>query len=412
MPRHPPVRGVSLSVEFRRPLGSYEDRDGNAGVPFPFVAYRSAFPVVRRFIPAAIKNDANRGYTFPDPGTDAAMTNTAASPSLGDSNPRPSIGFIGAGSLATNLTLALSAAGWNVRAIASRSPASAQRLADLIPSCRAEADPQSVVDRCHLVFLTVPDDAISRVASSLTWTPGRAVVHCCGAATSDILSPAAIAGALCGSFHPLQTFIPSMPANEDPSTYALARMQGITFAVEGSGWLLQTLETMASDLGGNAIHVRPTDRPLYHASAVMSCGALVALLHSAASLWKEMGVDNETAFRSLLPLARATLENAANLGPEAAATGPVVRGDIDTVRSHLEALRTTAPGALRLYVELTRAMITLKPTLDNSKLRQLYSLLDEFEESALPRNPDAVSTLPPANRIPAPNRNDGGPHHA
>ena len=86
----------------------------------------------------------------------------------------------------------------------------------------------------------------------------------------------------------------------------------------------------------------------------MSCGALVALLHSAASLWQDMGVDNETAFRSILPLARATLENAAKLGPENAATGPVVRGDIDTVRSHLDALTTAAPEALRLYVELTR----------------------------------------------------------
>ena len=57
-------------------------------------------------------------------------------------------------------------------------------------------------------------------------------------------------------------------------------------------------------------------------------------------------------------------------------------------------------------------MTSLKPTLDNSKLRQLNSLMDEFEESVLPRNPDAVRTLPPANRIPAPNRNDGGPRHA
>ena len=343
---------------------------------------------------------------------DRIVQETASYPSTSGSATRPNIGFIGAGALATNLALALSAAGWNVSAVASRSHSSAQRLARLIPGCRAETDPQSVVNRCSLTFLTVPDDAIYHMAASLNWPPNRAVAHCCGAATSDILSPAAIPGALCGSFHPLQTFTLSMPPNEDPSAYALARMQGITFAVEGENWLLQALEKMASDLGGHAIHVKPADRPLYHASAVMSCGALVALLHSSASLWQEMGVDTETAFRSLLPLARATLENAAALGPEAAATGPVVRGDLDTVRRHLEALNATAPEALPLYVELTRAMISLTPTLENSKLRQLNDLLDEFEETSLPRNPNAVGARQPANRIPAPNRNDGGPRHA
>ena len=89
------------------------------------------------------------------------MTNTIDNTSTRDSTARPNIGFIGAGALATNLALALSAAGWNVSAVASRSHASAQRLADLIPGCRAETDPQSVVDLCRLIFLTVPDDAIS-----------------------------------------------------------------------------------------------------------------------------------------------------------------------------------------------------------------------------------------------------------
>ena len=87
----------------------------------------------------------------------------------------------------------------------------------------------------------------------------------------------------------------------------------------------------------------PKYRPLYHASAVMSCGALVALLRSAAALWKRMGVDEDTAFRSLIPLARTTLENAAELGAEAATTGPVVRGDVATLRRHLEALEAHAP---------------------------------------------------------------------
>ena len=122
-------------------------------------------------------------------------------------------------------------------------------------------------------------------------------------------------------------------------------------------------------------------RPLYHASAVMSCGALVALLRSAAALWQSMGVDQETAFRSLIPLARTTLENAAALGPQAALTGPVVRGDVATIRRHLEALQSLAPELLSLYIALTRASIPLASALDGPKLRELESLLVEFDQA-------------------------------
>ena len=273
--------------------------------------------------------------------------------------------------------MALSSAGWKVDAVASRSHASALRLARLIPGCTAVVEPQAVVDQCRIVFLTVPDDVITQVASSLDWPADLGVVHCSGAGTTELLSPAATAGALCGSFHPLQTFT-SLPTDKDASALpavAQARLEGVTFAVEGSGWLRETLDAMASDLGGRTIEIEPADRPLYHASAVMSCGALVALLRSAASLWQAMGVDQETALRAIIPLARATLENAAALGPEAAVTGPVVRGDVATLRRHLAALQARAPEVLPLYIELTRASIPLTSALDQKKLRELECLL-------------------------------------
>ncbi len=314
--------------------------------------------------------------------TNRTITDDAASPFTSGSDVRPNVGFIGAGALASTLAVALSASGWRVDAVASRSHASAQRLARLIPGCRAETDPQAVVDRCRLVFLTVPDDAISQVASSLHWPAARGVVHCCGAGTSAILSPATTNGALCGSFHPLQTFA-SLPTDEDPATLATLardRFNGVTFAIEATGWLRQTLQSMASDLGGWTIEVSPEHRPLYHASAVMSCGALIALLRSAAALWQEMGVDQQTAFQALLPLTRTTLQNAATLGPASATTGPVTRGDVDTIRTHLQALKTLAPEVLPLYTELTRVLIAHASTLDGQKRNELARLLREFGE--------------------------------
>ena len=296
------------------------------------------------------------------------------------SDNRPSVGFIGAGALATTLAVALSAAGWKVDAVASRSHASARRLARMMPECNAVVEPQAVVDRCRIIFLTVPDDAITQVASSLDWPADRGVAHCSGAGTAALLSPAATAGALCGSFHPLQTFT-SLPTDEDAAAVARARLAGVTFAVEGRGWLREALDAMALNLGGRTVEVKPEDRPLYHASAVMSCGALVALLRSAAALWRGMGVDEDTAFRSLIPLARTTLENAAALGAEAATTGPVVRGDVATLRRHLEALETHAPEFLSLYIALTKASIPLASALDGPKLCELESLLVEFDQA-------------------------------
>ena len=184
--------------------------------------------------------------------------------------------------------------------------------------------------------------------------------------------------------------------------------------MEGSGWLRETLDAMASDLGGRTIEIEPTDRPLYHASAVMSCGAIVALLRSAASLWQKMGVDEETAFRSIIPLARATLENAAALGPEAAITGPVVRGDVVTLRRHLAALQARAPEVLPLYIELTRASIPLTSALDQKKLRELECLLTQFEEAVCLWAPVEANDLQPMNELSASSRKhkDGGRSHA
>ena len=374
----------------------------------------SASPVARISATASLADVQSAVPSGKPPGQDAPSSTSAnriaceeaASPSKSGPGVRPNVGFIGAGALASTLSVALSAAGWQVDAVASRTHASARRLARLVPGCHSLTEPQAVVDRCRLIFLTVPDDAISKVASSLHWPADRGVVHCCGAGTSALLSPAETHGALFGSFHPLQTFA-ALPTDEDPTTlatYAQKRLDGITFAVEATGWLRQALQSMASDLGGQTIEVSPEHRPLYHASAVMSCGALIALLRSAAALWQAMGVDQQTAFQALMPLSRTTLENAVALGPEAATTGPVTRGDVDTVRTHLQALKTRAPEVLPLYTELTRVLITHTSTLDGKKRMELDHLLTEFGEEASPQM-EELSTS-------GSNHNDGGQSHA
>ena len=250
----------------------------------------------------------------------------------------PTIGFIGAGSLGKALALALSSSGYRVAAVTSRGPSSAAEVAARIPGCEAVPGPQDVADLCRLVFITTPDVAISEVASTVTWHRGQGVVHCSGALPLGVLEPAAVMGAHTGSFHPFQTFA-CLPSPED----ALERLKGITFSVEGHGWVLSFLESLASQLGGRAIRLSPEDRAIYHASAVMSCGLLVALLKAAGDLWQQMGVPQDESLAAVLPLASSTLLNLSIAGVDASVTGPLVRGDTATVRRHLEAMESRLP---------------------------------------------------------------------
>ena len=282
------------------------------------------------------------------------------------------LGFVGAGVVGTTLAIALFRCGYRVVACASRSRAAPRRLAATVPGCVAVDTPQEVVNSADLVFLTVPDDAIQGVAASLTWRPGQAAVHCSGAYSRDVLAVPHEQGADTGSLHPMQTF--------PDADSALNSLDGIVFGIEAEGALLEVLQGMACALGGTPVVLRSQDKPLYHASAIMACGYVLALLHQASGLWEALGLSPEEGLRALLPLTRATLEGATRQGPVSALTGPIARGDVGTVRRHLEALQAQAPAVVPLYCSLGLATLPLaqaKGGLSPAQARELRDLLEE-----------------------------------
>ena len=264
------------------------------------------------------------------------------------------IGFVGAGILGRGLALALSSAGCRIAAASSRTPSSAQWIAERVDGCVAVDAAQQVADACDLVFITTPDGAIAEVAASVNWRSGQGVAHCCGAASTELLDAASAAGASVGAMHPFQTFA----ALGDP-TEAARRLSGVTFAVSATGWLADYLPLLAERLDGRAIEVPDELRPLYHASAVLACGYVGTLLDAAISLWTRMGFTEEDGVRAVAPLSRATIEAVAAAGPVNAVTGPAVRGDADTIAAHLSLLAEHTPHLLALYRELTLASIPL-----------------------------------------------------
>ncbi len=284
------------------------------------------------------------------------------------------LGFIGAGTVGTALSLRLSEKGYQVVAVASRSQTSAEKLAQAIKGCRAVSR-QAVADSADLVFITTPDGAIGPVTSEVKWRHGQSVVHCSGADSTDILEPARQAGALVGAFHPLQTFA--------SVKQAIDNIPGSTFAIEAEEPLLTVLKNMAAALDGQWIELKAGDKVLYHAAAVIACNYLVTLVKLATDLWQFFDVQRQPATMALMPLLRGTLNNLENVGIPQCLTGPVARGDTGTIRKHLKALQEKAPIVLSTYRELGLQTIPIalaKGRINEQQAEELKAILRQTIE--------------------------------
>src|SRR5262245_41599735 len=285
--------------------------------------------------------------------------------------PKPRVGFIGAGQLATPLAWSLARAGCAVAGAASRSQASAARLAGEIAGANAFGDPQRLADAADLVLIAVPDDAIATVAKSVRWPARHGVVHCRGATEISVLAPAAAAGASVGGFHPMQSF-----TNTDA---AMQNLPGCTVAIEADGPLLAVLTQMAEALGCYPIRLPVGARALYHASGSFASSFLVRLLNDALDLWAAFGVSREEAFRALLPLMKGTVAAIDANGPINSLAGPIARADVGTVERHIAAVRAKAPDLLPTYLDIARRSLAIaeaKGAAEKGKLEALRSLFD------------------------------------
>jgi predicted short-subunit dehydrogenase-like oxidoreductase (DUF2520 family) len=279
-------------------------------------------------------------------------------------------GFIGAGTTATALAVRLSQKGCPVVAVFSRTLFSAQKLAGLVPGCQVCNTAQGVADAAELVFITTPDDVIAQVCGEVEWHEGQSVVHCSGAHSVDILEPAKKLGAAVGAFHPLQTFADVGQAVEN--------LPGSTFALEAEEPLLSTLKELTLLLNGNWVELKPGDKVLYHAAAVFACNYLVTLVKLALDLWLDFGVSSKEATRALLPLLTGTINNIDNIGLPDCLTGPVARGDSDTIERHLRALEARSPYLLTTYKELGLQTIPIalaKGKVNEQKAKEMKALL-------------------------------------
>lgn len=276
--------------------------------------------------------------------------------------------------MGTALAVRLREKGYAVTAVSSRTSTSAERLAAVVGKCRIHDSGQGVADAAEMVFITTPDAVIPQIAAQVRWHPGQSVVHCSGADSLDVLTPATENGALTGGFHPLQTFA--------SITHAIQNIPGSTFALEAEEPLLGMLREMAVALEGRSIALRPGDKVLYHAAAVFTCNYLVTLMKMATDLWQTFGASSSQAVEALLPLVRGTTNNLENVGLPDCLTGPIARGDSGTIQKHIMALKARAPQLLPAYRELGRQTIPIalaKGRIDEARARDLAAILDRAD---------------------------------
>ena len=253
------------------------------------------------------------------------------------------IGIAGAGRMGRALGRLLAKSGEPVIAVASRNPAHASEGAAFVGSRVRATSLHELPRLANRVLITVSDDAVTSVAATLAdgGLKNGVALHTCGALGPESLRPLAKQGVLCGVIHPLQTV--ATPEQ------GLAALRGITFGIDGNGAALVWAREIVKLLEGDVLRVTSEHRAVYHAAAVIAGNSVFGVVDAAVRLMEETGAGRDAALRALAPLVRASARNAVSIGPAKALTGPIARGDVETVRSHLKALEKSPQPIADLY---------------------------------------------------------------
>jgi predicted short-subunit dehydrogenase-like oxidoreductase (DUF2520 family) len=278
---------------------------------------------------------------------------------------KATITLIGAGNLAQALGPALKAAGYQIEFIAARETASSRRRAAMLAGT-LEAHTQSLNDagpHSEIVWICHTDDALAETAKLLARKPGwsgKIVFHSSGALSSDALSPLKRKGASTASLHPMMTFVPG----------ATPRMEEVPFAVEGDSRAVAVARRIVRDLGAESFAIKKTAKPLYHALGSFSSPLIVAALVTAERVGRGAGLTASQTRRLMAPILRQTMKNYAERGAAAAFSGPIKRGDLNTVLRHLKELKRV-PGASEVYRALVKSALMDLPSAKRKELMRI-----------------------------------------
>ncbi len=214
-----------------------------------------------------------------------------------------------------------------------------------------------------VVWFCVPDGAIARAAQSLAdaanWR-GKVALHSSGALTSDELAVLQHRGAAVASVHPLMTFVRG----------SIPSLVGVPFAIEGSQKAVRAARAIVQDLRGQPFRIQKQHKAAYHAWGMFASPLLTALLAASERVAGAAGISRMAARERMLPILKQTLVNYARLGAPGAFSGPIARGDVATVKQHLNVLRGV-PGAREVYIALAGAALRELPAKNRAGVERI-----------------------------------------
>jgi len=268
---------------------------------------------------------------------------------------KPQIAIVGPGRLGWALSIELRRAGYRVREIVARSSPGSQRraraLARLTRGCRVSS--MSTHLEADLVWFCVPDREIARAAGQMAmhgdWK-GKVALHSSGALSSEELRVLRRRGAAVASVHPLMTFVRG----------AVPSLGGVPFGAEGDPAAVRVARSIVRTLGGYLFTIPRNRKAAYHAWGAFLSPLLVSLLVTGEEVAGAAGFSKSEARRAMGPIVGQTIANYAKLGPSQSFSGPIVRGDVETIGKHLRILQKL-PGAREVYVALARAALRHLP---------------------------------------------------
>jgi predicted short-subunit dehydrogenase-like oxidoreductase (DUF2520 family) len=266
-----------------------------------------------------------------------------------DDSQKRTIAVIGAGRVARGLGGLLREAGWKIGAVVARQMPAARAAVRAIGGGTPCTGPTRRVLDAGIILLAVPDDALAEVAGQLDETGGKelrgkVVVHTSGALSSAVLEPVAHRGAWTGVIHPMQSF----------GTRTRPRLEGVLFGIEGHPQALRVIRKMVRSLGGDSARIEAARKAEYHCAGTFAAAHVLASVEAGVQLLVAAGMKRRAATQALLRLARQVLDNQEVLGPRAAWTGPLSRGDWATIRLHWRALDGYPEEFREAYAAMTR----------------------------------------------------------
>jgi len=297
-------------------------------------------------------------------------------------DPNPDVTVVGAGAMGHVLSRRLHAHGYPVLAVLSRTAARAQALGRAVDARVVSDRVADLPSTTRLVFVCVPDDAVAEVAASLARVPHAwercVVAHTSGALPASVLRPLAERGARTLSFHPLQT----LHEQSGPGV-----LDGVYAGIEGEPQAVATGVELAARLGLRYLILTAESKPRYHLAASMASNFLVTLVGAVQQVLSSLEVDRQTAQEVIGPLIQGTLDNLASANPEDALTGPIVRGDLETIRQHGLALRRHLPQLVPFYAAMAMETVPLavrSSRLDPAQAKEVLALIARMVTVPIP----------------------------